>query len=483
MRLLSALGASLLLANSLAAEFTHVLQLNSGNRFLFIVDTSSNMRSLDLANRQALFDLVYFGINQQMTNGDTFGIWTFNKALHAGEFPLQTWNSTNNLQLGSRAATFLKQKSYSGKCNLDLVMTNVNALVRTIRDVNIVLLTDGTTPIHGTPFDEQINLAWQNRAAARAKAEKPFVTALAARNGKFSAVFVSLPGEPVLLPPPSLPQLAKTKPTAKPDSLAKTNQIASQPLIMKGSAGMPNLAIATPAPVTEPNTLPKPVSSQPLATAPASTERDKPAPVALAAPIKAEPMEAPAPAPEITKVSSKPAEPTLKQDSEPPLARLANSGNSSSAAERPNPPSKPEPQRKLASTGTAGMDSPGTASTNVPEKVSAASNPRHEDMFQEPAEPALGPASGPNRLNPRDDFASLEPNLVRSMEQTSAPSGRMMAAVAAPPWFNPQVLMMSGFVLLFVAFVLLIMVFLNIRKAPQASIISRSMESTHAQRP
>src|SRR4029453_3929583 len=90
-------------------------QASDPARFLFVVDTSSSMKRLDAANRQTIFDLIYDGLNGRMRSNDTYGLWTFAEDAHAGEFPMQIWNPTNNLNLATEAATFLKSRPYKGK--------------------------------------------------------------------------------------------------------------------------------------------------------------------------------------------------------------------------------------------------------------------------------------------------------------------------------------------------------------------------------
>ena len=105
-------GAASLTAPARAATTTtlprlpmHPKPAPDGQRFLFVVDISSGTRSLDAANRQALFDLIFTGLEGQMRTGDSFGLWLFNDELHAGQFPMQVWVETNTLASASLAAT------------------------------------------------------------------------------------------------------------------------------------------------------------------------------------------------------------------------------------------------------------------------------------------------------------------------------------------------------------------------------------------
>src|SRR5687768_3830984 len=68
-----------------------------GNRFLFILETSSGMNQLEHGGRQAIFDLIYSGVDGRMRRGDTFGVWTFNGGVHSGIVPMQTWDPRTRL--------------------------------------------------------------------------------------------------------------------------------------------------------------------------------------------------------------------------------------------------------------------------------------------------------------------------------------------------------------------------------------------------
>src|SRR5688572_22477019 len=74
-----------------------------GHRFLFVVDISAAMRETDAANRQALFEMLFTGLDGQMRTGDTFGLWFYNDKLHTGIFPIQIWDEKDPLSVASLA--------------------------------------------------------------------------------------------------------------------------------------------------------------------------------------------------------------------------------------------------------------------------------------------------------------------------------------------------------------------------------------------
>ncbi len=64
----------------------------SSNRWLLVVDTSRAMHRRSGAVLKAVEELLMSDLNGQLRRGDTLGLWTFNKDLYAGRFPLQTWS-------------------------------------------------------------------------------------------------------------------------------------------------------------------------------------------------------------------------------------------------------------------------------------------------------------------------------------------------------------------------------------------------------
>src|SRR5260370_2440810 len=183
-----------------------------GNRFLFVVATSQSMERFEHSGRQAVFDLIYSGIDSQMRAGDTYGVWPFSDQTRAGVFPIQVWNPKATLQLASRVGVFLEAQKYGNGARLDRVMANLLPLIRSVKDVNVLIISDGESRLKGTPFDDRINSTAQKISFNARRAKKPLVTTLVASNGKIISGSVVIAGEPVKLP--GLVALAQTAPKA-----------------------------------------------------------------------------------------------------------------------------------------------------------------------------------------------------------------------------------------------------------------------------
>ena len=73
----------------LRAQTNTARALPPSNRCLLIVETSRSMQRRAEAVLKAVQDLLTSGLNGQLRQGDTLGLWTFNDDLYTGRFPLQ----------------------------------------------------------------------------------------------------------------------------------------------------------------------------------------------------------------------------------------------------------------------------------------------------------------------------------------------------------------------------------------------------------
>jgi hypothetical protein len=191
---------------------TKTQPLPPGDRFLFVVDTSSGMSRVAQSSRQVVFDLIWSGLQGHLRPGDTYGVWTFNEVVYAGRLPMQIWQ-TNTIELASLAGRFLREQKYEEQSRPGLVVTNLQPVLKRVRDLVVLLISDGRTPVEGTPFDAAINAAYKERAPAARKASQPLVTTLVARGGELVRWSVTQAGEKIELPehsPPPPPVVAVT---------------------------------------------------------------------------------------------------------------------------------------------------------------------------------------------------------------------------------------------------------------------------------
>src|SRR5687767_6749972 len=102
-----------------------------GNRYLFVVETSAPMTRFEHAGRQAVFDLIFSGADGRMRRGDTYGVWTFNEEVFAGQFPMQIWQGDKGaLNHASNLGRFLKAQTYQKTGRPENVFKHLSVIAR-----------------------------------------------------------------------------------------------------------------------------------------------------------------------------------------------------------------------------------------------------------------------------------------------------------------------------------------------------------------
>jgi len=222
-----------------------------GARFLFIVDTSASMKSIDAGTRQTVFDLLFSGIDGYMRTGDTFGVWTYNDQIGAGRYPMKVWDAEDAVDQASNATLFVREQEYTGDNRIEELMMKLSGVSRAATNVNVLLITDGDTKMQGTPVDREINSVYAQRNKERKAAKKPFITTLIVENGRIVNGFVTLAGEASYLPPRPAPAPAAVSPAPR----AATNPVAPAPFAVASIPAQTAPAASDPSSVaTAPST-------------------------------------------------------------------------------------------------------------------------------------------------------------------------------------------------------------------------------------
>ena len=248
------------------------------NRFLFIFDTSSDMKARLPAVQKALDGLLTNSVNGPFHAGDSIGVWTFDQELHLGQFPLQYWMPGKSPIIVSNLIRFLSKQHYSKRTRLDALQPLLNHVVQGSLRLTVLIFCDGKGEIHGTPYDPGINQLFLQRQAERQKMQLPIVIGLRSQFGQCVGCTVSFPPLPVNLPEfPPLPEAAQAPPAETPPP---TSPLPSNipPLIIVGTTitnqAPPLISQLAPEPVNPP-----PVTDLQLTTNPPSiTATSTPAP-------------------------------------------------------------------------------------------------------------------------------------------------------------------------------------------------------------
>jgi hypothetical protein len=280
------LAALFLAALPCRADDAPELPKQRENRFLFIVDTSSAMRGCSNAVVQGVVELLESDMRGEFRQGDTIGLWTYNDKLHP-EFPMQVWSKVEKDAIASDMAAFLQERRYGRRAHFEKVMPALGRLIKNSGRITVILISDGTGSIQGTPFDNDINNLQKKYARGMRSAHVPFITVLAARDGAVFDYTINYPGL-VAIPHTANPEMpARTNAPIAAAILNPATNAPAKPRPMRSiimSAATNNVVhAAAPAPA---------IVAVPVAAPPA-----QPPPPLAVVPVPAPPVAAVAPAP------------------------------------------------------------------------------------------------------------------------------------------------------------------------------------------
>ena len=163
------------------------------SRFLFIVDTSAAMRGCSNASVQGVIDLLASDMKGELRKGDTIGLWTYNEQLST-EYPMQVWSTEDKSAIMDEMAAYLRGRRYGKRAHLENVMPALGQVIKNSERLAVILISDGSGLIQGTPYDREINLLQKKYARDLRSAHQPFVTVLAVRDGVVFDYIINYPG-------------------------------------------------------------------------------------------------------------------------------------------------------------------------------------------------------------------------------------------------------------------------------------------------
>jgi hypothetical protein len=271
----------------------------SSNRWLLVFNTSASMRDRTQAVEAVAVDLLTTAMHGTIRPGDTIGIWTFNTELHADEAPLQTWYPNTAPAIAQNTLAFLHQHPYEKTAVFGDVLTNMLRVIKMSDVITVILISDGTDPIKGTPFDAQISAFYKTNYQAQKKAHMPFVTVFRGDKGNVTSNTMALGQWPANIPDVPPPPVVKAI-VQKPVPVAPPKPVPSLVIIGSKAETTFNPPTDLPEHVDQP-TRPAAVEQKPVETKaevsapkpePAPKVEEKPTPVVVpvaAAPVASEP--------------------------------------------------------------------------------------------------------------------------------------------------------------------------------------------------
>jgi len=276
----------------------------SSNRWLFVFNTSAAMRDRAVSMQAVTQDLLTNAMHGTIRAGDTIGIWTYNAVLKADEAPLLTWDPKAAPSIADNTLDFLRHHSYEKTAAFSDVMANILRVIKISDVITVVLISDGSDQIKGTPFDDRIAAFYKANYQPQKKARMTVVTVLRGEKGVVTTNTLALAPWPVEIPVVPLPPgaMAVAKPAVVEPPAPKP--VPSLVIIGKKAETTFNPPTDSPAhagePAPQPPTAPAPVEATPAVTraeTPAiSTPEPAPAAKADPKPITAPIVAAPAPA-------------------------------------------------------------------------------------------------------------------------------------------------------------------------------------------
>lgn len=229
---------------------------NDANRFLIIIESSRAMRGQKDAVGKALEQILASRANGQLHRGDTLGVWTFNEDIYTGRFPLQVWSLEGERAITGGILEFVKGQPYEKNGRFDNALAGMHEVMKISDLITVIIFSTGAETMRGTPFDKEINTAYQQHLAEGQKERTPMVTVLQAQRGRIINYTVNALPWPVVVPElPVRPETAAiAKATNPPPVIKKTNgPTLLPPLILSGPKPAPvvtNPVAATQLPAT-----------------------------------------------------------------------------------------------------------------------------------------------------------------------------------------------------------------------------------------
>lgn len=472
-------------------------------RYIIAVDQSSGMKPRMDTVRRSVLDLFAGGLSDLARPGDVIGFWTFRDKVNTRAMLPQIWVSSAREALSMQADSVLRKGRLSGKTQLNILLSELSSAAQRSGALTAIIITDGSSPFKGTPFDDRINSIFTEHAASMKSIKRPFAIALLSRNGEWVAWAASAGGGRIDIPFPAdegpLPARGAQQTLFNQGSLSS----ATPPAPPKTTNAPPKLTAQAPAAPVQPASPSKPKGAPETALQPKAAPEPAPAtqpdPPSVA-PIVPAPPTAPAPAQtsaagEKTNVPSAPASsppspaPAPKPLVSPAPAEVVLASTNQAAVPPPQPPSKIGPSSSLPATTTPAT-TPGPEQTPAPapktENMPVAAVPPPAapvpSVTPKPAEPAPPanidsnaiPPSVPVRAHdpPPPPIASQTVPTPVSAEPAAGASG--MAGTLAPA---PRAGFLILGLLLFVVAALLAVVLMRARRPPpSASFISQSLD-------
>ena len=250
--------------------------LTAGNRFLFIFDTSADMKQRRPAVQAEVNELLATSMGGRLRAGDSLGVWTFDQDLRTGQFPLQHWRPEDAMTIASSINQFVGKQPYANGTRFNALQPQLNQLIQNSARLTVLIFCDGKDEIKWTPYDASINQAFQQRLAGQNRTRQPFVLVLRTQLGQYAGCTVNFPPGMVSVPEfPPLPPPPAPPPTTNSAPMTPTNIVPAAPTNPVVSPLLPT----NPAPAVQTNAVPAPPANLFASTNPEPAKPTKLVPI------------------------------------------------------------------------------------------------------------------------------------------------------------------------------------------------------------
>ncbi len=226
------------------------------SRFLFIFDTSADMKKRLPAVQAEVNNLMSTSMGGQLRTGDSLGVWAFDQDLRTGQFPLQHWRPEDAVTIASSINKFVGKQHYANGTRFNALQPQLNQVIQNSGRLTVLIFCDGEDEIKWTPYDDGINRVFQQRLAEQKRTRQPFVLVLRTQLGQYAGCTMNFPpgmvSVPEFPPPPAPLAPVSTPPLAPPPAPVIKPPPIGPPLIIIGTKVETNWPPAPAPPATNP---------------------------------------------------------------------------------------------------------------------------------------------------------------------------------------------------------------------------------------
>ncbi|MCL4181572.1 MAG: hypothetical protein KJ072_28020, partial [Verrucomicrobia bacterium] len=186
-------------------------------RYLFLVEAGASMaRQKDVA-LDTVHQLILSRMNGRIQRGDVLGIWPFKSQVDRKLTRPIHWSPVEARDLANFIYRKLRDLDFSKESKLEAALTAAAAEASRGEALTVFLITSGTDPVRGTPFDREINAVFEQHREGMIKAKRPFVCALVYEGGELVAQAVTPGGMTIFIPPsPTARAAVEVEPPSEP---------------------------------------------------------------------------------------------------------------------------------------------------------------------------------------------------------------------------------------------------------------------------